>query len=184
MSRLSYACATLLLRLSPRHDEPHRADHPRDVDRARVIMMTLRAGGSSAPTGDGAYADCVSDLEQIWESAVVAHAAPSEANAARQEVEGPPPEEDWLDNFTADAINHFREFTIIRPYNEERWRNSQVWFDTLQQDQSVGPLWSPEEHVVPDVLTAAWRLRLTSAQEPNGVAAEVQRRWSSRRKGG
>jgi hypothetical protein len=188
---LSYACAALLLRLSPRHDEPRHPDRPRDIDRARVIIMTLKAERPSAPAAGGTFTDWVSHLENLWMSAVVAHAAPGEAVAARQEVKGPSPAEDWLDDLTSQAVNHFDGMTLIRPYNEERWKGSDAWFDALREHDSVGPLWQPVEDVVPDVLTAAWRLRLSSKREPNNkpnespndVAAEVQKRWSLRRKG-
>jgi hypothetical protein len=188
---LSYACAALLLRLNPRHDEPNHQDRPRDIDRARVIIMTLKAKRPSAPAAGGTFTDWVSHLENLWVSAVVAYAAPGEAGAARQEAEGPPPAEDRLDDLTRQAVNHFEDMTLIRPYNEERWRGSEAWFKALKEHDSAGPLWQPVEDVVPDVLTAAWRLRLSSQPEPNNdpnvspndVAAEVQKRWFLRPEG-
>jgi hypothetical protein len=188
----AYACAALLLRLNPRHDEPTHPDRPRDIDRARVIIMMLKAQRRSAPAAGGTFTDLVTDLENLWVSAVVAHAAPGEAGAAEQEALGPSPAEDWLDDLTAEAIDHFEDMWLIRPHNEERWKGSDAWFEALQTSSSTSPLWQPVEDVVPDVLTASWRLRLSSSeresngernQEANRIAAEVQRRWSSRRKG-
>jgi hypothetical protein len=180
---LSYACAALLLRLNPRHDEPHHSDRPRDIERARVILMTLKAERPSAPEAGGSFTDCVASLETLWKSAVVAHARPQDADAAQQEAEGPIPAEDWLDDLTRDAVEHFGEMMMIRPYDEKRWRGSEDWLKTLREHDSASRPWLPADEVVPDVLTAAWRLRLLSEQEPNDVAAEVQKRWFQARKG-
>ncbi len=175
---LSYACAALLLRLSPRHDDEYESDAPRDIERARVIMLTLLTGGTTAPAAGGSFTDDVSGLEATWRTAVAAHAGPAAAAAALQESEGPPPEKDWLDDFTDAAVLHFRQMTMmIRPYDDERWRASELWLEALH-DGSVAPGWNPTSDAVPDVLTAAWRLRLRQDNDPDVLANQVKRLWA------
>jgi hypothetical protein len=179
---LAYACAALLLRLSPRHDEPHDASRPRDIDRARVIMMTLLAGGETAPGVGGSFSDAVGHLRQIWEAAVRAHAGPAHEDAAMEEAQGPPPYEDWLDDFSAKAVEHFRGLITIRAYDNQRWTASDKWHDSLRDDKA-GPGWTSVDDAVPDALTAAWRLRLVQGKDPAVLAADLKERWSEGRKG-
>jgi hypothetical protein len=176
---LSYACAALLLRLSPRHDEESSPSQPRDIDRARVIMMTLQAGGASG----GSFSDAVGRLGKIWEEAVRAHAGPAQADAAVEEAQGPPPKEDWLDDFTSAAVQYFRGLKVlVRAYDNERWNASTQWHDALRDDK-VDPGWTSVDDAVPDALTAAWRLRLDENANPVGLADNVKKRWSSGRNG-
>lgn len=179
---LSFACASLLLRLNPRHDEPPRADQPRDIDRARVIMMTISAGGGTAPHDDGTFSDAVGRLREIWEAALRAHAGPGRADAAAAEAVGPAPHEDWLDDFTRDAVALFGRLKTIRAYDDERWQAAEVWWEALRSG-TLGPGWEPVDDAVPDVLTAAWRLRLIDGKDPNTLAADVKQRWSESGKG-
>lgn len=190
---LSYACAALLLRLSPRHDEPDHADRPRDIDRARVILMTLESD-PSAPAAGGSYTDCVAALKELWMSAVVSHAEPDAAELAQQEAKGPPPADDWLDDLTREAIRHFEEIPVIQGYDNDRWVGSDAWRSTFQEAGSAEPQWSPadDNKVVLDVLTAAWRLRLVTtpapsegvSEEMNELAQKVKDRWSARHRKG
>jgi hypothetical protein len=176
---LSYACAALLLRLSPRHDEEPSPSRPRDIDRARVIMMTLQTGGASG----GTFSDVMGRLKEIWEAAVRAHAGPAQAAAAVEEAQGPPPHEDWLDDFTREAVEHFRSLRItIRAYDNERWNASTRWYEALR-DNEVEPGWTSVDDAVPDALTAAWRLRLVEGVNPVTLADNVKKRWSKGRNG-
>jgi hypothetical protein len=179
---LAYACAALLLRLSPSYDPRLSATRPRDIDRARVIMMTLTAEGQTAPAAGGSFTDAVGRLKQIWESGVAAHAGPERADDAVDEAQGPPPEADWLDDFSRQAVAHFDSLITIRPYDNERWRASDAWRESLLGNRAVDPGWTPLDDAVPDILTAAWRLRLVDGQSPLDLAAEVKRRWSVRLK--
>ncbi len=181
---LSYACAALLLRLSPRHDEPHDIDIPPDIERARVIMLTLNAGGDTSPQPGGSFTDDVAGLQDTWRNAVETHAGPAQAAAAAEVSGGPPPEVDWLDDFAIAAVAHFRQRrTIIRPYDDERWRASQAWLDALRDNTPV-PGWSSPDDAVPDVLTAAWRLRLLPQTRPDQLAEQVKALWAQSRRGG
>jgi hypothetical protein len=176
---LAYACAALLLRLSPSYDPRLSVNRPRDIDRARVIMMTLTAEGQAAPAAGGSFTDAVDTLRQIWESGVAAHAGPARAEDAVDEAQGPPPEADWLDDFSREAVAHFESLITIRPYDNERWRASDAWRDALL-GKTVDPGWTPLDDAVPDILNAAWRLRLVDGQSPQDLADDVKRRWSVR----
>ncbi len=181
---MSYACAALLLRLSPRHDEPYDPETPHDIERARVIMLTMLIGGDTAPQAGGSFTDDVSRLEETWRKAVSAHAGPAAAAEAVQESIGPPPETDWVDDFTEAAVSHFRQMTmIIRPYDDERWRASELWLEALRE-QTVPPGWNPASDAVPDVLTAVWRLRLTQTNDPDELASQVKQLWVETGRGG
>ncbi len=179
---LSYACAALLLRLSPRHDDPYDPTQPRDLERARVIMLVLLTGGDTSPVPGGSFTDEVQVLQDTWRDAVRAYAAPGEAAAALKESVGPPPERDWLDEFASAAVELFRHRMTIRPYNEERWRASSTWLEALQ-DGTSAPGWITPEDAVPDALTAAWRLRLLPQTRPHDLAERVKQAWSGRGRG-
>ena len=181
---ISYACAALLLRLSPRHGDPADRDQPTDLDRARVILYTLVEAGSHGAS----FTDAVDDLQRVWLRAVEAHAGPSEAEAAVREAEGPPPTADWLDDLAREALASFGQVPlVIRAYDHDRWTASLVWATSLAQDAGdVG--WEPVEDAVLDVLTAAWRLRLGWSEAgpdgppgPDALAAAVKARWSQHR---
>ncbi|MEV6492377.1 hypothetical protein AB0M20_27705 [Actinoplanes sp. NPDC051633] len=186
---LSYACAALLLRLSPRHDEPADPDRPRDIDRARVIVLVLLAEGDTLPAQGASYSDAVGKLRQIWEAAVRAHASPDRTEQAAEEIQAPPAAaDDWLDRLATAAVAHFssQRYTV-RSYDEERWQASERWFAALHGEKA-GPAWTPVEDAVPDVLTAAWRTRLLHDAEdvdPVTLAESIKERWSNRQlKGG
>jgi hypothetical protein len=175
----SYACAAMLLRLSPRADEV-RDDltKPRDIDRARVIMMIMRSGPPSAPAEGGSFVDAAVRLQKVWEYAVRNYVEPPEADDAAKEAAGPPTDQDWLDDFSRDAVKLFRNFPTIRPYNNERWFASELWRAALA-DQKSAPKSLPDD-VVPDLLTAAWRIRLDQdTPVDHGLAADVKRLWSA-----
>jgi hypothetical protein len=177
---LSYACAALLLRLSPRHDEAPSPSQPRDIDRARVIMMTLETCGGSG----GTFSDAMGSLKDIWEAAVRAHAGPAQAAEAVKEAQGPPSHADWLDDFTRDAVEHFRSLNItVRAYDDERWNASTKWYEALLDKNKVDPGWTSVDDAVPDALTAAWRLRLVGQLKPVDLAENLKERWSKGRIG-
>jgi hypothetical protein len=182
----SYACAGLLLRLTPRHDEVRSPTMPRDIDRARVIMMTLH-GGDAGPDAGGTFSDAVGGLQKIWESAVRAYAGPDQAAEALEEAKGPPPKDDWLDDFTEMAIEHFTNSRLIQPYDNDRWTQSDTWQSHLATT-ATGTMerrsWRPKGAAVADVLTAAWRMRLMDDADPDSVARRVLASWSKRIKGG
>jgi hypothetical protein len=179
----SYACAALLLRLDPRHDEKRRADRPRDIDRARAIMLTLTPPWRELSAEGGSFSDAVGILDGLWLEGVRAHAGPARAEAAVDEAQGPPPEEDWLDDFTKSAVELFtKQRYTIRSYGEDRWRASETWIDALRS-KKVGPSWLPRDESVPDVLTAAWRMRLVDNEQPGDLANDVKERWSEGQKG-
>ena len=117
---LAYACAALLLRLNPKHDEKASPTEPRDVDRARVIRMTLETGVAAG----GSYTDDVWRLWQIWKTAVAVHAGPGGVAEALEQVTGPAPEQDWLDDFSRDIVAHFDQLSIIRRFDDDRWAGS------------------------------------------------------------
>ncbi|MGW4210986.1 hypothetical protein ACWEIJ_23555 [Lentzea sp. NPDC004789] len=179
---LAYGCAALLLRLGPRYNEQPSRDMPRDIDRARVIMMTLLHQGPNAPVAGGSFSDTVGILEGIWTEGVRAYAGPAQAQNAADEAAGPPEHLDWLDDFTGDAIEAFSSLRTIRAYDNERWTASQQWYDALKSRQRAEPSWNPPENAVPDVLTAAWRLRLCDHVNPTELAADIKDRWSRRKK--
>lgn len=179
---LAYGCAALLLRLGPRYNEQPGRDVPRDIDRARVIMMTLLHQGPNAPVAGGSFSDTVGILEGIWTEGVRAYAGPAHAQNAVNEAAGPPAHLDWLDDFTGDAIEAFGSLRTIRAYDNERWTASQQWYDALKSSQPVEPSWNSPENAVPDVLTAAWRLRLCDEVNPTELAADIKDRWSRRKK--
>jgi hypothetical protein len=161
---LAYACAALLLRLSPRADEPPDPGRPRDIDRARVITSTLCAGGKTAPDQGGEFTDTVDLLRRQWDGAVR-----ETAGSARQDV---PPEQpdrqDWIPEFIDRAIEYLRSrHWTIPPYDQERWRASDEWRETLRghldkepDAKLVRPVWGRRSESVPDALNAAWRMRL------------------------
>lgn len=196
---LAYACASLLLRLSPRHDTADAPDVPADIDRARVILLMLEEVGEPG----GSLSDAVDHLRTIWMGAVRAHAGPRRADEAEAEAVGPPPERDWLDDFTRAAVAYFRHLpTVIPAYDQVRWEASGRWAVTLLGDDEDGPGWTPVEDAVPDVLTAAWRLRLgwrptadgrgwelrtersldPARLDPVRLAEDVKQRWSRHRR--
>lgn len=177
-----YACAALLLRLSPRHDQEHRYDEPPDIDRARVIMFTLRAGGDTAPESGGTYSDDVERLGEMWEAAVRERAGKAMADEAAAQAAGPPPHQDWLDDFVREAIEVFRGLRLIRPFDDDRWAGAMGWYEALR-DEEAGPSWHPVDDTVPDVLTAAWRRRLFDGASPEELATKVMERWTTDRKG-
>lgn len=176
---LSYACAALLLRLSPRHDEVPRRGAPRDIDRARVIMLTLWTGGRGSPASGGSFSDAIGMLKDIWSDAAKAHAGPQQAQVAAAEVDGPPPDEDWIDDFARDAVQVFTKLITIRPFDNDRWEASELWCKALREG-AAAPGWTPADDAVPDVLTAAWRLRLIGTADPDQLATEVKKRWSTK----
>lgn len=181
----AYACACMLLRLVPRHDEPAHHTRPRDLDRARVIMMTLTA--DTGPEGGATFSDAVYTLKGIWMSAVEACAGPDMAVRALEEAAGLPPQRDWLDDFTELTLRHFASRQLILAYDTDRWRSSDAWCRSLpavDKDDPPKHVWSPKGAAVADVLTAAWRLRLMEQAEPEGLASQVLASWSSRKKGG
>lgn len=178
----AYACAALVLRLSPRHDQEPRVDAPTDIERARVIMLTLRAGGDTAPAAGGTYTDGIERLDEIWKGAVGERAGQDKADEAAAQAVGPPAHLDWLDDFAADAVKTFRGLITIRPFDNKRWTAAQLWYDALLIDKT-GPGWHPVEDAVPDVLTAAWRLRVLDGTSPEQLAAQVMTRWTTGRKG-
>lgn len=179
---LAYGCAALLLRLGPRYDESPGRDMPRDIDRARVIMMTLLHQGPNSPVAGGSFSDTVGVLEGIWTEGVRAYAGPAQAQNAAEEAAGPPAHLDWLDDFTREAIDAFSGLRTIRAYDNERWTASQLWYDALKSKQQAEPSWNQPENAVPDVLTAAWRLRLCDQVNPTELAADIKDRWSRRKK--
>lgn len=174
----SYACAALVLRLSPRHNQPPLVDEPTDIERSRVIMLTLKAGGAIG----GTHTDAVETLERIWEAAVRERAGLDLADEAADEAAGPPPDQDWLDDFAADAVETFRGLILIRPFDNTRWEAADTWYEALRTAKA-GPGWHPVEDAVPDVLTAAWRLRVLDGTSPELLAADVMTRWTTGRKG-
>lgn len=174
---LGYASAALLLRLTPRHDEPRQRDWPRDIDRARVIMMTLRSPGANAPDAGGSFSDFVGILGNIWESALRGYAGPSNADLAQQEMAGPRPEEDWIDDLTREAVEHFSGLMPTLRYDNKRWQGSEQWTGPLKTD-GESPDW-PYDDDITDVLTAAWRLRLRD-EAPKNLADNIKQRWSKR----
>jgi hypothetical protein len=190
---LSYACAALLLRLSPRHDAADDPDMPADIDRARVILLMLEEAGELG----GSLSDAVEHLRTIWMGAVRAHAGPGLADEAEAEALGPPAEVDWLDDFTRSAIAYFRRLpTVVPAYDQIRWDASTLWAEALLGGEE-GPGWTPVEDAVPDVLTAAWRLRLgwrpavegggwelrsETPLDPVRLAENVKHRWSRHRR--
>jgi hypothetical protein len=184
----SYACASMLLRLNPRHDVPGDPTKPRDIDRARVIMMTLKAGGRTAPSSGGSFSEALERLQEIWNTAVLSHAGPKHADTALAEAKGPPPEDDWLDDFTATAVSHFARSSVIRPYDNERWRASDGWLETmrgwLESRDTPNPDWVPPGVAVVDVLNAAWRLRVMESADPDSLAKSILDSWSKRKQGG
>jgi hypothetical protein len=179
---LAYGCAALLLRLGPRYNEEPGRDVPRDIDRARVIMMTLLHQGPNSPVAGGSFSDTVGILEGIWTEGVRAYAGPAKAQNAADEAAGPPAHLDWLDDFTREAVEAFSGLRTIRAYDNERWTASQQWYDALKSQQQPEPSWSQPENAVPDVLTAAWRLRLCDEVNPTELAADIKDRWSRRKK--
>lgn len=175
----SYACAAMLLRLSPRADQSReQLSHPRDIDRARVIMMTLGSGPPSAPGAGGSFTEAVGKLQDIWNAAVRDYVEPPDAEHAALEAAGPPAARDWLDDFTAAVVKHLRSFkAIIRPYDNDRWMASDKWRVTLADNVSR-PESDPDD-VVPDLLTAAWRMRLDEVDAGvDQLAADVKKQWS------
>lgn len=173
----SYACAAMLLRLTPRADQSReQLSHPRDIDRARVIMMTLGSGPPSAPSHGGSFTEAVEKLRDIWNCAVRDYVEPPDADQAALEAAGPPPAQDWLDDFTAAVVKHLRSFgAIIRPYDNDRWMASDKWRITLAD--SVSRPESDPDDVVPDLLTAAWRMRLDEVGVDR-LATDVKKQWS------
>jgi hypothetical protein len=179
---LAYACAAILLRLSPRHDEDADRTRPRDIERARMIKMTLNAESAAVPIRGGTFTDAVGLLSDTWDAAVRAHAAPADEQAALAKAAGPPPEHDWLDDFSADAVRHFESVMLIRPYNNDRWEASQAWYTALST-AAAGPSWNPIDDAVVDVLTAAWRIRLEKSSQAVNLANDIKKRWSGNRRG-
>lgn len=178
---LSYASAALVLRLSPRHDEPLRSDNPRDIERARVIMATLLSRGENAPASGGSFSDSVGTLKNIWEAALRAHAGPRDAGQAALEAD-PQPTQAWLDQLSVAAVEHFSGLMQIRPYDNERWQGSEKWIEPLKFGRE-SPDWQPYDNVIPDVLTAAWRLRLRG-EAPSNLAENIKLRWATRQRRG
>lgn len=172
---LAYGCAALLLRLNPNHDERGSHSDPRDIDRARVIRMAVQSG----QPGGGTFTDDLERLWAIWRNAVEVHAGAARAAAARDEVQGPAPENDWLDDFSRDVVERFDDLVTVRRFDADRWRGSEQWKEALVTGVP-GPTWIPEDDAVPEVLTAAWRLRLVGAADPDVLAAEIKRSWSAR----
>jgi hypothetical protein len=113
---------------------------------------------------------------------VRAHAAPADEQAALAKAAGPPPEHDWLDDFSADAVRHFESVMLIRPYNNDRWEASQAWYTALST-AAAGPSWNPIDDAVVDVLTAAWRIRLEKSSQAVNLANDIKKRWSGNRRG-
>ncbi|MCS7477439.1 hypothetical protein ACFFQW_22095 [Umezawaea endophytica] len=175
---LSYACASLLLRLNPGRDKPSEANEPRDVDRARVIIATLGRERPTAPDRGGDFTDVVARLTTIWDTAVRAHAGLSVQHEAADHFI---PENTWLDDFVQRTVESFEGLMMIfPPYDNDRWKASQQWYGSLGDDGDTGatPI---QEDEVPDVLTAAWQRRLVDNAEPLRVADDIKSRWSKRR---
>jgi hypothetical protein len=178
---LSYACAALLLRLSPRHDQPPPTDYPKDIDRARMIMLMLSSGGTVQTSG-GNFSDAIGTLKKIWEGAVGVNADGEPKDHPAKESANPTKVEDWLDELAKSAANHFQGLLQIRPYDNERWAASDKWIDALRTGGPT-PSWMPYDDAVPDVLTAAWRLRLFGEARDN-LAENIKQRWSERQRRG
>lgn len=192
---LSYACAALLLRLSPRYDKVVDPDVPTDIDRAQVILLTL---GSDPP--GGSFTEAVGHLNTIWVEAVRAHAGPEHADAAEREAAGASPEDAWLPEFTQAAVGYFRAIPkMFSHYDHARWEASSTWAVALAGKQN-GPGWTDEDMAVLDVLTAAWRWRIgrdpglngsgevaawlrrgSGEIDPPKLALDVKDRWSKHR---
>jgi hypothetical protein len=145
-----------------------------------VIMMTLETCGGSG----GSFSDAMGRLKVIWEAAVRAHAGPTQEAAAVKEAQGPPSREDWLDDFTRAAVEHFRTLNVtVRAYDDERWNASTKWKEALLDKDKVDPGWTSVDDAVPDALTAAWRLRLIEQLNPVTLAENLKERWSKGRIG-
>lgn len=170
----SYACAALLLRLSPRADGQSKPGTPRDIDRGRVIIATLGDDGDTTPDPGGDFTDKLDNLQTKWEDAVREFASPAQPGAPGS----------WLDDFAKQAIAYLRSrHSTIPPYDQERWQRSDEWVTTLRskvEGTPVRPILGPPGDDAPDMLTAAWRLRLDGI-DPGHLAASVIELWDSRR---
>jgi len=171
----AYACAAMLLRLSPQAGQPAEPGKPGDIERARAITGTLSKKGGNAPGGGADFTDHVTVLTAKWNDAVLEFTTPGSQPAAGQD--------DWLGRFIDDTIEDLRGQYLVPAYDQERWRASDYWVDFLN-DALAGkkprPVWGPNS--VPDVLTAAWRLRL-GGTDPMKLADCVTGLWPGDRGG-
>lgn len=163
----AYACAALLLRLTPyAPDAPEDSEHPTDIQRADVILSTLRVMNERAEQPKP-YTDIINLLKEEWNSVASRVAARGTA----------PPADAWpgclinVDELIRETLREFsfelRASALYPPKGEDGWLTSQAWYTRLREYLSparTGPL-SSYIRITPasklrDALNAAWLYRM------------------------
>jgi hypothetical protein len=168
----AYGCAVLLLRLHPHHDEEVGDSEARDVDRARLMLDTLRAG--SEPGSE--FRRTAGRLTTMWRDAVITLAGPGIAAAAAAEAVDPPPERDWLDEYLADVLTVLDRRGAIERFGEVKWAEGlEAWGSRLEK--VAGMRRTPADVLA--VLNLAWAGRLETPADSDTISKRVQTLWDT-----
>ncbi|MFI5712843.1 hypothetical protein [Kribbella sp. NPDC051620] len=169
----AYGCAVLLLRLHPHHDEQPGEDEARDVDRARLLLETLRAGSDP----DSEFRKTVRRLATMWNDAVITLAAPGAAAAAADAV-APPDESDWLDRYLDAVLAVLDRRGAIERFGHQRWAEGLAqWGKELDQ---LGQMRGTPGDVLA-VLNLAWAQRLETPAVSEAMGRRVRTLWDARK---
>lgn len=169
----AYGYAALLLRLHPHHDEVPPEDEARDVDRARLVLATLRA--ASEPGSD--YRRRVNELGKMWQDAVITLAGPERAAEAEADAGGQVPEDGWLDEYLQDVLQVLDRRGSIERFDETKLAEAKAtWGSDLDLSQEM---WGEAGDVL-GVLNLAWVARVTDPRRADEIGERVQKLWETR----
>ncbi len=170
----AYACAAILLRFEPHHVLAV-GDDPSDIDRAWLILKVLDSLGQPGSWNDyseqpTSYFETVRTLRDLWEEAVVSLASQGVSPDPRA---GEHPD---IQRFLDDTWDVLIDSSQFHPFNgvrseaverRDRWDETQKLADYLLLPQAPGegvqaPAFKRQDVI--ELLTAAWRARLTDQE--------------------
>lgn len=167
----AYGCAVLLLRLHPHHDERPRDDEARDVDRAKLLLETLKEGGDP---GTG-FRETVDRLKKMWNDSVITLAGPGQAAKAKEAV-GPLDENGWMDQYLEAVLGLLDRREVIERFGEQQWaRALEDWGGELDR---AGTMHDSAADVLA-VLNLAWAKRLELPAGAADLDERVQGLWGA-----
>ncbi len=152
-------------------------EEPADVHRARLCLRLLR---DQDPASQSSFGETVERLATLWEEAVVNLAPPAQSAEVRSAVQGARPEDDWLDDFVADARALVLADYPTRVFDLRAWTSTSDGWCVLLQGRQDGEVYETWQQVV-ELLNAAWRLRLAQQGSFEDVAGRLDAVWGRRR---
>jgi hypothetical protein len=150
----AFACAVILLHLSPPEANLPRGAHPSHLERAELVLEVLRLMSDAAQTGRhrrGAYEDVIEILRDSWLRALNAAGAASAEDGAMRQARRRARE------LFRSIDRHYR---LGPRYLPERWRTAKELAQSLAQGAlPAAPGHGPLEDCM-DLVNALWWLRL------------------------